>query len=143
VVVLLFSFTALGIGPFLAARWLHKRPIASLFGPRAGGWRAFQIAATVVFVAWTGFFILMYPFEIPETGVPPAIWAAWLPLALPGLLIQTGAEEVLPPGSAARWCGCCVHRPCSGCCISMRSTGLEMPGWWWRSRGFSGLSPPI
>jgi membrane protease YdiL (CAAX protease family) len=95
VVVLLFSFTALGIGPFLAARWLHKRPIASLFGPRAGGWRAFQIAATVVFVAWTGFFILMYPFEIPETGVPPAIWAAWLPLALPGLLIQTGAEEVL------------------------------------------------
>lgn len=95
VVILLFSFVALAIGPFLAVRWLHKRPISSLFGPRAAGWRAFRITGAVVFVAWTLFFVVLYPFEEPEMTLAPAIWARWLPLALPALLIQTGAEEVL------------------------------------------------
>lgn len=95
VVILLYSFMALAIGPFLAVRWLHKRPVSSLFGARAGGWRAFQITGVVVFVVWTLFFIVLYPFERPEINVPPATWARWLPLALPALLIQTGAEEVL------------------------------------------------
>lgn len=95
VVALLFSFIAMFIGPALAVRWLHKRPVASLFGPRAGGGRAFVIAGGVILAAWLlglAFIALILPIE---RNLPLPHWLIWLAPVLIGLLIQTGAEEVL------------------------------------------------
>lgn len=95
VVALLLSFTAMFIGPALAVRWLHKRPVGSLFGARAGGGRAFAIAGGVILAAWLvglAFIALILPIE-RNLALSP--WLIWLVPVLIGLLIQTGAEEVL------------------------------------------------
>jgi membrane protease YdiL (CAAX protease family) len=95
VAALLFSFVAMAIGPALAVRWLHKRPVRSLFGPRRGGGRAFAIAGGVILAAWLvglGFIALIYPLE---RNLALSVWMLWLPVVLIGLLVQTGAEEVL------------------------------------------------
>jgi membrane protease YdiL (CAAX protease family) len=92
--LVLATFLGMGLGPMLAARWLHRRSVGSLFGPRASVWRHFAIAATIC----AGFYGItaLIPSNIePQANLSPALWASFLPLATVGVLVQTGAEEVL------------------------------------------------
>lgn len=92
--LVLSTFIGMGLGPMLAARLLHARTVASLFGPRGRLLRHFAIGAAACALAYGVTSLL--PSEIePQPNLSPGLWAAFLPLALAGVLVQTGAEEVL------------------------------------------------
>ena len=93
--VLLLTFLGMALGPMAAARWLHGRPAATLFGPRVRTLRDFVVAAAVVFAVFAvaiGIWAVEYD---AVANLPASTWAMLLPLTLLGLLVQTGAEEVL------------------------------------------------
>ncbi|MBF9059481.1 CPBP family intramembrane metalloprotease [Rhodobacterales bacterium HKCCSP123] len=92
--LVLATFIGMALGPMLSARLLHGRGIASLFGPRQRLTRHFAIAAT----ACAGVYLLLalLPSDMARTAnLSPLLWASFVPLALVGVLVQTGAEEVL------------------------------------------------
>ncbi|MCC5955968.1 MAG: CPBP family intramembrane metalloprotease [Natronohydrobacter sp.] len=94
-ILLLLTFVGMALGTFAATRWLHKRPIATLFGPGQIVLRDFALGFGV-FAAFAVPGILWFFFTLDLT--PNATWHIWLmflPLALIGLLIQTGAEELV------------------------------------------------
>ena len=95
----LYGFAGLILGLALAARLVQKRDLASLIGP--GGIRPDAYLAGIAVVA-----ALALPgafaFDAPERQLGLAEWAAALPLAIPALAIQTGAEEMLFRGYLAQ-----------------------------------------
>jgi membrane protease YdiL (CAAX protease family) len=107
-VLYLLGFAALALGTALAARLLQRRGPATLIGP--GGFRPRGFAAGVGVVALVAALsaAALLGLAPPVRQLPLATWAAWLPLALPALLIQTAAEEIafrgyLLQGLAARF----------------------------------------
>jgi uncharacterized protein len=95
VIGLLFTFLGPWIGVWAAVRLLHGRSLGSVIGRAPVVLRDFAagLGVTAV-VAVAG--LLLLPFAPPlEPATPAAIWLAFLPLALFGLLIQTGAEELV------------------------------------------------
>lgn len=94
-IILLCSFVGMALGPFAAVRWLHRRSVGSLFGRAPVVLRDFCLGVGVLgAIAAVGLMLL------PQTGdrvlsVSWQMWAAFLPLAIIGLLIQTGAEELV------------------------------------------------
>ena len=93
--ILLLTFVGMALGPVAAARWLHRRTAGSLFGPRVRTFRDFVVAAGIVFVV-LGASVVLWSIEYDAvTNLPWSIWAMVLPLTLLGLLVQTGAEEIL------------------------------------------------
>ena len=93
--LLMATFTAMAAGPFLAARWLHKRRASSLFGDTKRTVRHFALAFFAVIIIYEVgllFWALEYD-SVP--GLEPNTWFLLLPLSVLGLLVQTGAEEVL------------------------------------------------
>ena len=93
--LLLATFLPMAMATFLAARVLQKRGPGTLFGPRVRVLRDFVIAAGIVGAMLTisvGLWSLSYD---AVANLPPGTWAILLPLSLLGVLIQTGAEEVL------------------------------------------------
>lgn len=93
--VLLLTFVGMALGPMVAARLLHGRAARTLFGPRVRTFRDFTIAAGIVFVVMglaLGLWALEYDAVV---NLPLSVWAMLLPLTLLGLVVQTGAEEVL------------------------------------------------
>lgn len=95
VVILLFTFAGMMLGAILAARWLHKRKAGTLFGRAPRVLRDFVIAA-VVAGGFLGLSLFVWSLAFDAVpGVPAETWVTFLALALIGLLIQTGAEEVL------------------------------------------------
>jgi membrane protease YdiL (CAAX protease family) len=92
--LVLATFLGMGLGPMLAARWLHARSIGTLFGLRAPLLRHFAIAVAICAGAY-GLTALLPSNVQPETNLAPMLWASFMPLALVGVLVQTGAEEVL------------------------------------------------
>lgn len=94
-ILLLLTFVGMALGAFAATRWLHKRPIATLFGPRQIVLRDFAMGFGI-FAAFALPGILWFLFTLDLTpNAPWHIWILFLPLALIGLLIQTGAEELV------------------------------------------------
>jgi len=92
--LLLSTFIGMAIGPFLAARWLHKRPMLSLFGEARGFWTAFLWS--VVICAGLYGLVALIPSDVrPAPNLSIEAWVVLLPVAVLGVLIQTGAEEVL------------------------------------------------
>jgi membrane protease YdiL (CAAX protease family) len=91
----LASFGGLALGTALAVRLLHRRPAMTLFGP--GGFAPRAVAIGVAVVAGLALLSLATTFALapPERQMPLATWMALVPLALPALLVQTGAEELL------------------------------------------------
>ncbi|MEM9726825.1 MAG: CPBP family intramembrane glutamic endopeptidase, partial [Pseudomonadota bacterium] len=95
VAVLLFHFAFMVAAVFVVTRYLHQRSVWTLFGD----WRQMQrdftqmalIAIAVAVVANVAAHLL---FDITDR-MPVATWFLWLPLALPLVLLQTGAEELL------------------------------------------------
>lgn len=93
VLAILASFAGMVAGPLLAVRWLHRRPARGLFG--AGLARGFLAAATI-----TALFFALAAVALPAPvavvrNLPTPLFLSVLPLAVAGLLLQTGAEEVL------------------------------------------------
>jgi len=92
--LILATFLGMGLGPLLAARWLHKRSFGSVFGPYHRTVRDFSIAAAICGGLYA--LLMLIPSDhTPTANLEPILWAAFLPLALVGILVQTGAEEVL------------------------------------------------
>ena len=93
--VLFASFPFMALGVFVAARLLHARTPATLFGRAPVVLRHFAVGVAVMFglTAITLLPVLLVGFD----GIPnldPARWAMLLPLTIFGVLVQTGAEEL-------------------------------------------------
>ncbi|RMD93274.1 MAG: CPBP family intramembrane metalloprotease [Alphaproteobacteria bacterium] len=93
--LLLASFLGMALGPVIAVRLLHGRRAGTLFGPVGRVVLDFVVAAVVV-VIMSGLSVALWRQSfVPEPGLPLDLWLRLLPLALLGVLIQTGAEELL------------------------------------------------
>ena len=92
--LVLSTFVGMALGPMLAARLLHRRTLASLFGPRGRLLRHFAVAAAIC-AGLNGLTALIPSGIVPVANLQPGLWAAFLPLALVSILVQTGAEEIL------------------------------------------------
>jgi membrane protease YdiL (CAAX protease family) len=92
--LILATFIGMGVGPMLAARLVHRRPVGSLFGSRARMLRHFGLAAGLCVVMY-GLSVLLPSPIVPVRHLATGLWLSFLPLALVAVLIQTGAEEVL------------------------------------------------
>ena len=93
--VLLATFGGMALGPMAAARILHGRRAGSLFGRRVRVLRDFVTAAAIVFGV-LGISLLIWTLQYDAVpNLPLGTWLAVLPLTLVGLLLQTGAEEIL------------------------------------------------
>lgn len=93
--LLLLTFVGMALGAFAAVRWLHHRPVASLFGPRAVVLRDFGLGLGIFAVLALPGIIWFFTTLDLTRGVAWSVWLMFLPLALAGLLIQTGAEEIV------------------------------------------------
>jgi hypothetical protein len=105
---LLFTFLGLTGGLALGLGLMMNRGLHTLIGPGRMALRCFLWVALPICGLW----LLMMPLAVMAPNVDPhlSFWeqARWLPLALPGLLIQTGTEELIFRGYlqqqlAARW----------------------------------------
>lgn len=94
-VAVLMSFAGLAAGTLVAARLLHGRGPSTLFGRGPRVIAGFVAGAAAVVAVWGAAMLLPPGLEGAQPAMPAALWAAWLPLALAAVLVQTGAEEVL------------------------------------------------
>ncbi|KPQ05808.1 MAG: CAAX amino terminal protease family [Rhodobacteraceae bacterium HLUCCA12] len=94
--LLLCTFLGMALGAWAAARLLHGRGWRSLFGPPPTVLRDFVLGLGVMVVVGGGLGLLSLPF-LPTLSVatPLPTWLAFLPLALMGIALQTGAEELV------------------------------------------------
>lgn len=93
--LLLATFLGMALGPMLAARYLHRRPIRTLFGRAPRVLRHFAAAAGLAAATYglaLGAWFAMFD---ATPRLDPELWLMLLPLSLAGLLLQTGAEELL------------------------------------------------
>ena len=94
-ILLLLTFVGMALGAFAATRWLHKRPVATLFGPRNIVLRDFAVGFGIfAVIALPGILWFFASLDLTR-GVAWPVWLMFLPLALVGLLTQTGAEEIV------------------------------------------------
>lgn len=94
--ILFLTFVGMALGPMAAVRLLHGRPMHSLIGPDLRraladfGHAVLRVGA--VYAAGLAVWALVFD---SQPNLSPGIWLLVLPLTLAGLLLQTGAEEVL------------------------------------------------
>lgn len=94
--LLLSTFAGMALGVWAAARLLHKRGWRSLFGRPPVVLRDFVLGVGAMLVVGGGLGLLMLPFLPPlEPATPLRVWLMFLPLALLGIGLQTGAEELV------------------------------------------------
>lgn len=112
VLTLLLTFTGMLFGPVLAAAACHFRGPGSLFGPAGDFFRAFGLTALVLIPVYGAVFGLAWAVEPPLPNLDPVQWLRLMPLAIPLLMVQITAEELLFRGYlqqqlavrfAARW----------------------------------------
>ncbi len=94
--ILLSTFFFMGLGAVAAAS-VHRRGLASLVGPFRPACRNFSRAVLGVGAIFliTGFIVSLVMADDPIPSLPIGTWLSYMPLALPLLLVQTGAEELL------------------------------------------------
>lgn len=93
--VLFGSFPLLALGTIAAARFLHRRPAATLLGRAPVVLRHFAIGAAVTL--GLAALALVPALLLGFDGLPnldPALWLMLLPLTVLGVVVQTGAEEL-------------------------------------------------
>ncbi|WP_299817919.1 type II CAAX endopeptidase family protein [uncultured Jannaschia sp.] len=105
VLVLLGSFAGMFTGPLLVVRWFHRAAPATLFGARPAA--TFALAATITALVFLATLLLPAPFDAVRQ-TPAGTFLLYLAPALAGILLQTGAEELvfrgyLQPQLAARF----------------------------------------
>ena len=95
VLLVLFHFLAMAAAVLIATRVIHRRPALSLLGDRHRLWRDFLSMAGVLLV-FEALGAIISVFIGDLTGrMPFRSWLLFLPLALPLVLLQTGAEELV------------------------------------------------
>ncbi len=95
-IALFATFIGMALGTWAAARLLHGRGWRSLFGRPALVLRGFVTGLAAMALIGGGLGLVLLSFISPLVpATPPAIWLAFLPLALIGVLVQTGAEELV------------------------------------------------
>lgn len=87
----------MAVGVLVAVEMVHKRPFVGLFGPLGLMLAQFRTVARVIAVGMGLFLLVTMLFDRQGivAGLPPGTWLMFLPLTLLGLLIQTGAEELV------------------------------------------------
>ncbi len=93
--LLLATFVGMAVGPMLAVRFLHRRSVQSLFGPLPVLAQHFFITLLICAVVFAVTALIPTPTMAPLPNTELSLWMSFLPLALVGVLIQTGAEEIL------------------------------------------------
>lgn len=93
--VLLATFAGMALGPIFAARLLHARSAATLFGRGPRVLRHFFAAAGLAAIPYAISVALWFALFDAVPRLDPLLWLTLLPLSLAGLLLQTGAEELL------------------------------------------------
>lgn len=95
-ILLLWTFAALAAGPMLAARLVHRRAAGTLFGPSP---RRAVADFAIVALPLVGLQAALLPLVLGSGDARPGLafgaLLGYLPFALPGILIQTGAEELV------------------------------------------------
>lgn len=95
-IVTLFSFGWAWVGTAIALRVWHGRKLPSAIGRAPIVLRDFVTGFFILSILGVGLsLLLIMPFRDAEIGMDLSVWLRFLPLALVGLLIQTGAEEVV------------------------------------------------
>lgn len=94
-VMLLCSFLGAGLGPIAAVRLIHGRRAGSLFGPPRRLLGDMRAAATGVMALSAPFLAIALTDDSLQRGLGTGDFLVYLPFALLGLLIQTGAEELI------------------------------------------------
>ena len=96
VIVLLGEFAVLIAALAMVLRGVHGRGLGSLLGPGARAARQFARCVAGLLPLYLVFTLLPMPPEYRLSAhLAPAIWLFWLPLALPALMVQIGAEELV------------------------------------------------
>lgn len=94
-IAVLATFIGAVIGLWVGLVIIHRRGMASLLGPKENWLRNFVLAVVIVALLF-GAFRLVFPTEDPMIpNLAFGTWIKWLPLALPLLIIQVGAEELI------------------------------------------------
>jgi hypothetical protein len=93
--LVLASFIGMAAAPVVAARVMQKRGAATLFGNGPRVVRDFVTTASVVAILMTLSLVLWFSQYSAIPNLAPTTWVMFLPMALLGLLIQTGAEELV------------------------------------------------
>ena len=95
-VILFLTFGGATIGTGLAAKWFHKRSFRTLIAPDFSvlGIHAFK-AVHIIFPVFTVFFLIGLWASPPSQNMDFFTWIAWMPMALPLLLLQTSTEEIV------------------------------------------------
>ena len=89
------SFIGMALAPMIAVKLIHKRRVGSLFGPQKLVVRHFLLATGIAFSVFS---VITFGWFMIFDGVPnldPALWLLFLPIALLGVFVQTGAEELI------------------------------------------------
>jgi len=95
VILLLLQFAFLIVALSVALRIVHRRSLASLVGPRYRAATQFLRCTLFLLPLYLVLFVIPMPEPYrlsPNLGV--GVWLAWLPLALPCVLVQVTAEEL-------------------------------------------------
>lgn len=93
--LLLTTFAGMLLGAAVATRVMHGRRAGTLFGPTGRLLRHFAVAVLTVAVVYGASVLIWSSGFEARPNLPPTTWAMLLPMALPMILIQTGAEEVV------------------------------------------------
>lgn len=95
VIALLMTFTGGWLGVWVAIRLVHRRTVGSLLGRAPRVLRDFVLGAGVMLGVSALSVTVGLQFLPPlELAIEPRVWLMFLPLAIIGLLVQTGAEEL-------------------------------------------------
>jgi membrane protease YdiL (CAAX protease family) len=92
---LLATFLGMALAPMAVARGLHRRRAGTLFGRAPGVLRDFVRAGIAVGTLYAVAIVLWSFVYDAAPGLRPEAWLALLPLTVLGLLLQTGAEELV------------------------------------------------
>ncbi len=95
--VLLFAMGTMALGALIAAQIMHGRGPESVIGPRDQTIRqGLRVLVAVGMVQVVMLVLLLWGVTGDlRLNLAPGLWITLLPLALAGVLVQTGAEEVL------------------------------------------------
>lgn len=94
--MLLTTFIGMGLGAWAAARLLHRRGWRSLLGQPPRVLRDFVLGFGAMALVGGTLGLALLPMLPPlQPATPLPVWLAFLPLALLGILLQTGAEELV------------------------------------------------
>jgi len=93
--IMLFTFIGMALGPIIAAPACHMRGPGTLFGPFSDTLRGFITAAGIVMLIFAAYSAFMFFLEPPLPNLPLNEWLWILPYAVPLILIQTSAEELI------------------------------------------------